>query len=304
MKIDDLKVFIRVADAGSLSLAAAQLGLAQPNVSRTVRRLEDGLKTDLFQRTGRGVSLTRSGERFLTFARDTVDGLERTEGDIRRLAGAPPKQLTIVIPRHTGRLLMPAIFRGFSAELPNVQLDIVEMQSRDASTALVEKSCDIAVFYDTTHSAFPDRHALFRESLYLTGHERHLGDSTDPIPLADCGSLPLLVFSNPSYAQMIESAFGTANVPLQDVQYFDNKVAMIAYAMEGQGVAIQAFSNFVNEYENGEIRARKLVNPEIGRNVMGAVGLHMDRNFARRALALLKSSLAGIADVARWTPCA
>lgn len=300
MKIDDLRVFVRVADAGSLSLAAAQLGLAQPNVSRVIRGLERKLDAPLFNRTGRGVSLTIRGERFLKFALSTLEELQKTESDMRLLVGAAPKNLTIVIPRHTGRVLIPAIFRGFSAHLPNIHLDIVEMQSKDGSAALIEKSCDIAVFYDTTHSAFPDQHVLFRESLYLTGHEKYLSQFPDPITLGECAALPLLIFSNPPYAQMVEGAFEKADAKPTKIQYLENMVAMKAFAMEGQGVAIMAFSNIVSEFENKEIRAHRIVDPPIERNIMGAIGLHLDRSFANTALSLLKTSLAEIAPVARW----
>ncbi len=300
MKIGDLRTFVQVAEAGSLSRAAAQMGVAQPNVSRVVRGLETRLGASLFHRTGRGVELTASGERFHAFASSTLQELERTERDLRMLVDAAPERLTIVIPRNTGRLLMPAIFRRFTAHLPDIHLDIVEMHSKEASAALVEKTCDIAVFYDTTHSAFPDQHALFRERLYLTGAATHLGESTDPISLEDCASLPMFVFSDPSYSQMVEAAFERAGLTLRDVQYLDNKVAMAAFAMEGQGVAVQAFSNFVSEFENGEIRAREIVDPPIERSIMGAIGLHVDHRFARTALGLLKDALGDIAPAARW----
>lgn len=302
MKIADLKVFIRVADAGSLSLAAAELGLAQPNVSRVVRNLERRLGAMLFNRTGRGVVLTGCGERFLAFALNTVGELDKVEREIGRLVGAAPRRLAIVIPRHTGRLLMPAIFRVFSARLPDVRLDIVERQSKEAQAALIGKGCDIAVFYDTTPSTFPDPQALFRESLYLTGHKKFLGESTDPISLTECASLPLLVFSNPAYARMVQAAFAGLGITPRNVTYLNNKIAMAAFAMEGQGVAFQAFSNFVHEFDNGEIFARKVVAPEIARTVMGAIGLHVDRHFAGTALDLLRGSLAEVADTARWRP--
>lgn len=300
MKISDLKVFIRVADAGSLTLAAARMDLAQPNVSRIIRGLEQRLGAALFDRTGRGVKLTAAGERFREFALSTISGLESAEAEIASLSGAAPRRLTIVIPRHTGRLLMPAVFRVFSSRLPEVHLDILEMHSKEASAALIEKTCDIAVYYDTTQSAFPDQKALFLESLYLTGHKKHLGDATGPITLAECAALPMLVFSNPSYARMIERAFEQERIVPEKLEYLDNKVAMVAFAMEGQGVAFQAFSNFVYEFENGEICARKVVSPEIERRIMGAIGLHVDRRFAAKAMKLLETALEEVAGAARW----
>ena len=56
------RVFHRVAKCGSISAAARDLYLTQPAVSASVRALEDALHTQLFFRTGRGVSLTPQGE--------------------------------------------------------------------------------------------------------------------------------------------------------------------------------------------------------------------------------------------------
>ena len=300
MKLSELRLFRQVVEAGSMSLAANALDLSQPNVSRAIRSLESRLNTSLLKRTGRGVEPTPSGRRFLSFAQDTIEAFENTQADIRKLDGSTPSELRISIPRNTGRLLVPAIFRKFHAHLPDVTLEISERQAIDTSKALVAKECDAAVFYDNATSQFPERRKLFVEPLYMTGHEKHLGNRSDPITLSDCARLPLLMFSNPPYARMVEKAFLDAGLQPRIVRRLENKVAMMAFAMEGDGVAIQAFSNFVNEYENGEIQARLIVEPGIHRNVLAALGLHLERRFAESVFELLKTALHDIAPAARW----
>ena len=283
-----------------MSQAAALLGLSQPNVSRTVRGLEQRLNVTLFNRNGRGVELTASGQRFLTFATETLERFDQAKSEIEELDGAIPSQLTICVPRHTGRLLVPAIFRTFQEQLPGVTLEIMERQAVDTSKLLMARECDVAVFYDNATSPFPERRQLFVEPLYMTGHTRHLGATNAPISLADCAQLPLLMYSSPPYARMIERAFGRAGLRPNIIRRVENKIAMVAFAMEGSGVAVQAFSNFVNEYENGEIQARLIVEPGIHRNVLAAIGLHVERRFANTVFRLLKASLDAVAPSARW----
>ena len=302
MKLDELALFAQVVESGGMSQAAAALGLSQPNVSRTIRGLEQRLNATLFNRTGRGVELTASGQRFLGFAQETLENFQHAKTAIAELDGAIPSELVICIPRHTGRLLVPAIFRTFQERLPGVTLEIKERQAIDTSKALMDKSCDVAVFYDNATSPFPERRKLFCEPLYITGHPRHLGTSDAPISLAACAELPLLMFSNPPYARMVERAFTNAGLTPNVIRRLENKIAMVAFAMEGEGVAVQAFSNFVNEYENGEIRARLIVDPGIHRNILAAVGLHVERRFANTVFRLLKTSLDEIATSARWQP--
>ena len=63
-RIDAMRLFIRVADAGSFSRAAADLSIGQPTVSRRIQDLEHQLGAELFHRTTRALSLTEAGQRF------------------------------------------------------------------------------------------------------------------------------------------------------------------------------------------------------------------------------------------------
>jgi len=68
MDAADLKFFEQVAQSGGMSRAAEKLNTVQSNVTRRIRALESELNVSLFNRTGRGVSLTPAGERLLPFA--------------------------------------------------------------------------------------------------------------------------------------------------------------------------------------------------------------------------------------------
>src|SRR3979411_309592 len=68
MDAADLKFFEEVAQSGGMSRAAKKLNTVQSNVTRRIRTLESELNVSLFNRTGRGVSLTPAGERLLPFA--------------------------------------------------------------------------------------------------------------------------------------------------------------------------------------------------------------------------------------------
>jgi len=300
MKLSEMALFQRVAQEGNMSLAANALDLSQPNVSRTIRSMESRLGTTLLRRTGRGVALTPSGQRFLAFAETLLLEFENAQADMRKLDGTTPDALNIYIPRNTGRLMVPSIFRKFHEHLPDVTLDIVERQAIDTSKALIAKKCDAAVFYDNATSQFPERRTLFLEDLYMTGHKKHLGEDSTPITLAECATLPLMMFSNPPYTKMVEHAFFSEGLEPNIVRRLENKVAMMAFATEGDGVAIQAFSNFANEYDNGEIQARLIVDPGIQRKILAALGLHLERRFAEVVFGLLRDTLRDIASTARW----
>ena len=86
-----LRAFVRVAEAGSFSAVAREMGATQPAVSRQVAALEEHLGARLFQRTTRSLTLTEDGRDLLGHARRVLNAVEEAEGSVgRRLLGAVP----------------------------------------------------------------------------------------------------------------------------------------------------------------------------------------------------------------------
>ena len=71
-RLDAMRLFLRVADTGSFSKAASDLGLGQPTVSRRIQDLEGQLGAELFLRTTRALSLTEAGEKFYARAKSIL----------------------------------------------------------------------------------------------------------------------------------------------------------------------------------------------------------------------------------------
>ena len=91
MDAADLKFFEEVAQSGGMSRAAKKLNTVQSNVTRRIRTLESELNVALFNRTGRGVSLTPAGEQLLPFAirvARLIDEAARAIGDDGRPKGS------------------------------------------------------------------------------------------------------------------------------------------------------------------------------------------------------------------------
>jgi DNA-binding transcriptional LysR family regulator len=76
VSLAQIEYFVAVAEEGRVGRAARRLRVAQPAVSRQIRRLEDELRTSLFQRTPRGMRLSEAGAVFLEHARGILRGIE------------------------------------------------------------------------------------------------------------------------------------------------------------------------------------------------------------------------------------
>ena len=87
MTLQQLKYIIKIAQTGSMRLAADELFITQPNLSKNVHEIEEEMHITIFQRTNRGVILTEEGTRFLSYARQVVEQSDLLEGVFKKNEG-------------------------------------------------------------------------------------------------------------------------------------------------------------------------------------------------------------------------
>ena len=112
VKLRQIRLFLQIADSGSLTAAATVLGLSQPALSKSLAELEALLAAPLFHRVGRKLALTPEGERFRRHAREGVASLDagahwvRGDGGRHRVSvGLLPTVSTRFFPAVAGRFL-------------------------------------------------------------------------------------------------------------------------------------------------------------------------------------------------------
>lgn len=141
-RIDAMRLFIRVADAGSFSKAASDLGLGQPTVSRRVQDLEASLDATLFLRTTRSLNLTEAGERFYKRAQDILSEYDDAEAEARGLDHEPVGLLRISCVSSMARLVIGPRIASFMKMYPHIRVDVL---TDDSYTDLVEEGVDLAI---------------------------------------------------------------------------------------------------------------------------------------------------------------
>lgn len=140
-RIDAMRLFIRVADAGSFSRAAADLSIGQPTVSRRIQDLEHQLGAELFHRTTRALSFTEAGERFYKRAQDILSEFDEAEAEARGLDKEPVGMLRISAPHSFAQLVITPTIGPFLHQYPHIRIDIM---TDDTYTDLVTEGVDVA----------------------------------------------------------------------------------------------------------------------------------------------------------------
>jgi DNA-binding transcriptional LysR family regulator len=127
LRLRDLHVFFTVAQHGSMSKAAAQLGVSTPTVSEIIADLEHGLGVRLLDRSPKGVEPTRYGDALLKRTLNVFDELKQSIKDIEYLADPTTGEVRIACPLAIAFTVMPHIFERFVKDYPRVALHFDEV---------------------------------------------------------------------------------------------------------------------------------------------------------------------------------
>ena len=134
-----LQTFVRIADAGSISAAARDLGLSQPSASRQLSELESRFKTQLIRRTTHDLSLTTAGTALLADARQLLDEWEAFEERHLETEDALRGTLKVVAPVALGQLHLLELVIQFQQQHPDLKLS---WQLEDRNIRFAEVGCD------------------------------------------------------------------------------------------------------------------------------------------------------------------
>ena len=121
---ESLHAFIAVAQNASFSLAAQQLHLTQPAVSKRIAGLEQSLAVRLFDRLGRQVQLTEAGRTLLPRAQQILQELRDCRRALSNLSGQVTGRLIIATSHHIGLHHLPPLLRSYVEQFAQVQLDL------------------------------------------------------------------------------------------------------------------------------------------------------------------------------------
>ena len=159
MNLQQLKYAVEIARVGSISKAAKNLYMGQPNLSKSIKELEAELGQTLFSRTARGVQPTRAGEDFLGYARSILSQVESLS-QLYRKDGAPAARLHMAAPRAS---YISNAFSAFAAQLSAtgtaLDLDYRETNSMDILHAVASGEAELGIL------RCQDKHAGYFETL-------------------------------------------------------------------------------------------------------------------------------------------
>jgi LysR family nitrogen assimilation transcriptional regulator len=263
-----LKYFVAIADAGSLSRAAATLNVAQSALSHHLAEMEANLGVSLLERRARGVALTQAGQRFYEHARAILTALDKAEIDIRTIASSASGPITVGLCQTAVEVISLDLMSEAISGCPNVRLTLIEGLSPVLFEFLAAGQLDFAVVYNPPTDARFRAVPVLEEELFLVGSHEVIGRETTPVPLAQIpqgqiiGLSPIketsAILQSPHLRAMIAPH---ANLELGSLN------ALVKALGAGLGGAILARATVRPHLESGIIHARRIIDPVLTRRL-------------------------------------
>lgn len=267
MDLKQLEYFVHVAELGSFTRASAFLRVAQPALSRQIRSLEVELRQTLFERNGRGVTLTEAGKRLLAHGRGILQQVERARQDMEDGRGAVSGHLSVGMPPSVSRALTAPLVAAFRARFPKATLTVVEGLSAYMLEWLQIGRIDCAVVYNVTPSPAIDLLPVLDEALYLVA-ARLPGQPLvgPPMPLAELEGVELVMPSRPHSIRMLLEGALVAEGRKPRVGIEVESVPAILDLVQTQGLHAVLTLNGVRSHGPEEAFHARPLTPEHGRD--------------------------------------
>lgn len=177
---DLLRTFVAVADTANFTKAAGAVGRTQSAVSMQMKRLEEMVGADLFERGPRGVTLTRRGDELLVNARRVVALIEETAASI---AASPIEgKVRVGIPEEYGATMLPRALGTFAKHHRQVEVLVRYGRSSRQLDALQRGELDLAIVFEWESE--PRGEVLMHDPTVFATSDVHRLHEMRPVPLA------------------------------------------------------------------------------------------------------------------------
>ncbi|MCP4433718.1 MAG: LysR family transcriptional regulator [Gammaproteobacteria bacterium] len=254
---DLLRTFVTITDLGSFTRAGDKLGRSQPAISLQIKRLEDMLKTRLYERSSRDLVLSHSGRQLTDYARKML--AINDEAVVKLLQQDVEGSVHLGIPNEfAASRLFPEVLSRFSQSYSQVQLQVTCDLSVNLLNRLKRNSFDLVLaLHDSSDSGYY-KESWFEEIVWVCGPDSN-ASQREPIPL-------IVAPEGCIYRQRMIEALDTIGKPWHIVYTSQNYGGIRAGVMAGLGVTALA-RNTVSEgmiILGSAERMRRLQQVELG----------------------------------------
>lgn len=266
--LKQVTAFLAVADAGSFTLAAERLKIAQPGLSQAVRELETELGLRLFDRTTRRVELTVAGREFREATARVVGDLDFAIRNARDVASRRRGRIVVAAPPLLAANVLPSAIQDFAKAYPDIAVGLVDAPTLSIVDTVRSGGADCGVGTFAAGENGIERVSLMRDRLQLFCRDDSPFARLRAVRWADLAGQPIIALTRDSaIRRLMEIGFESAELQLAPAYEVHQIATVLGMVKAGLGIGVlptYARSGMMAE----EIVARPLTDPDIGRDIV------------------------------------
>lgn len=256
MDIQELRYFVTVARLGSFSKAATKLHVAQPTLSRQVRKIECELNATLFYRHGRGATLTETGQELYEASSQVLQQLDDVKSRIMTRSNRVTGLVQFGVPQSIGATIGASLAKQFQKKCPDARLHILEAFSGHLREWIEAGTIDLAILNDMRRAQNTRVTPILLQDLFLVGPP---GQSTskETVTIEEVSRFPLVVpGKDHGLRHVIDTAFQKVRieVPLVTVE-IDSMEALKEFVKTGPARTILPYGAVYREVAERRLSA-------------------------------------------------
>lgn len=239
-----MELLAAVARTGSITVAAVELGVPQPTVSRVLARLAREIGTDLVVREGRGVRLTRHGRLLAEHSERALGELRVGLHAVRSENDDQTGRVVLGFLHSMGPVAVPNLLRGFLDAHPGVSIGLLQDSAENVLDGVVDGRADLALASPVPANPSLRSRALARQPIVAIVAGNHRLANRTRIGVSDLAGEPL-VGMRPGYGvrTLTDVLLRAAGLPLRYALESDEMTTIAGLVAAGLGVSMLPAGN-------------------------------------------------------------
>jgi len=269
MNVSNVRLFLEVAEAGSLSKVAARRQTVQSHVSRQITDFETECGGRLFRRTGRGVVLTELGALAVARLRPWLQETEQLAQELRSDSGKLLGEVRLGIIPSAAHPLMTRVFERLQTQHPGIRLDIAEAQGAELDAMLDSGAVDLAILFRFHRPSGREERLLCVANTYLVSAPGDELTREPTVNFSRLAGLRLVLPRRPSHwRHALDETARSLGFKLDPVAEADSLTVQKELVAHTPGLySILGPYSVTAELQSGRLQASKLIKPDLCRHV-------------------------------------
>ena len=261
MEIKDMRAFYAIVEEGNISHAAQRLGIAQPALSRQMKRLETQLGVQLFERGSRRIRLTDAGRVLYSRVEHILGMVDGTVREITEIGAGVSGCIRLGTITTSGAMLLPELINEFHRRYPQVTFQLWEGEGTRILELLDNRVIEIGITRTQVDARVYESIVLPNEPLVAVMHRDHMiGKDPHEVQVAELKDQPLIIPLR--WQSLFTIDCRKLGFEPKILCVSDSIVQDLLLAKMGMGLAILPISS-KTLLTDGDLFYKRLVNPEI-----------------------------------------